>query len=290
MVSTPAARLCVLGAALLFSTGGAAIKLCDLTSWQIAGFRSGVAALVLWLLIPAWRGWRQPRVLVVAAAYAATLILYVTANTLTTAANAIFLQTSAPLYLLLLGPWLLGEPNRKSDLALVALLGVGVVLFFVGREAPLDTAPEPVRGNVLATASGLTWACTLLGLRWLGRRREPGGADPTGAAVVAGNALAFLLCLPLALSAVGEPGDWAVVAYLGTVQIGLAYVLLVRGVRGVPALEASLLLVLEPVLSGVWAWWIHGERPGAWALGGCVLILAGLLAQTLRRRGALPPA
>ena len=98
------ARIYVALAALLFSTGGAAIKLSALSSWQIAGFRSGIAAVVLFALLPAWRGVFDPRALLVGTAFAATMILYVTANTLTTAANAIFLQTSAPLYVLLLGP------------------------------------------------------------------------------------------------------------------------------------------------------------------------------------------
>jgi drug/metabolite transporter (DMT)-like permease len=284
MPSAGVARLYVLCAALLFSTGGAAIKLCALSSWQIAGFRSGLAAVLLWLLMPAWRTWWRPRALVVALAYAATLILYVTANTLTTAANSIFLQASAPLYLLVLGPRLLGEPNTRRDLAVVALVGVGLVLFFVGREAPLRTAPDPLRGNLLAAASGLTWALTLLGLRWLGRARRSPHEDPTGAAVVAGNALAFLLCLPLALPVV-EAGasDWLIVGWLGLFQIGLAYVALVRGVRSLRAIEVSLLLVLEPIANAGFAWWIHAERPGPWSLAGCGLVLIGTLVQALRQ-------
>lgn len=277
-------RLYVLAAALLFSTGGAAIKLATLSSWQIAGFRSGLAALALWLAIPAWRRCFEPRALLVGCAYAATMILYVTANTLTTAANAIFLQTTAPLYVLLLAPWLLGEQNRPRDFAVVTLLAVGLVLFFVGSDAPFRTAPEPLRGNVVGAASGVSWALALLGLRWLGRGATATGPDPAGAAVVAGNGIAFLVCLPLALPvSEGAPLDWLVVAYLGWVQIGLAYVFMVRGVRGVRAIEASLLLVLEPVLNAVWAWWIHGELPGAWSLAGCGLILVGLAALAIPR-------
>jgi drug/metabolite transporter (DMT)-like permease len=284
MPSVATSRLNVLAAALLFSTGGAAIKLCALSNWQIAGFRSGIAALILWLLFPAWRRWPDVRVLGVGVAYAATLILYVTANTLTTAANAIFLQTSAPLYLLLLGPWVLGERNRRSDLALVGVLAIGMVLFFVGREAPLGTAPDPLRGNIVAALSGITWACTVLGLRWLSRQPHPEGSDPAGAAVITGNAMAFVVCLPLALPVL-EAGasDWVTVSYLGVIQIGMAYVCLVRGVRGLRALETSLLLVLEPVLNAVWAWLIHGEQPGPWSLAGCTLILIALIAQASRR-------
>ena len=282
-------RFYVLAAALLFSTGGAAIKLVTLSSWQIAGFRSGLAALALWLAIPAWRHFWEPRALLVGCAYAATMILYVTANTLTTAANSIFLQTTAPLYVLLLAPRLLGERNRPRDIAVAGMLAVGLALFFVGSEPEFPTAPEPMRGNALAAASGVSWALTLLGLRWLARERpasgtDATGTDPTGAAVVAGNGLACLVCLPFALPVLeSAPIDWAVIGYLGLVQIGLAYACMVRGVRGVRAIEASLLLVLEPVLSAVWAWWIHGEYPGRWSLAGCALILAGLTTLAFRR-------
>jgi drug/metabolite transporter (DMT)-like permease len=279
-----ASRLYVLSAAVLFSTGGAAIKLCSLSSWQIAGFRSAIAAAVLWLLEPAWRRWAEPRALAVAVPYAVTLVLFVTANTLTTAANAIFLQTTAPLYLLALGPWLLGERTKPRDLAVVAVLAIGVGLLLAGREPPLRTAPDPTRGNLLAAASGLTWALTLIGLRRLARGVAGEGADPSGAAVVAGNALAFLLCLPLSVPVVESRAvDWMTIGYLGTVQIGLAYLCMIRGLRGLRAIEASLLLVLEPVLNAVWAWLVHGERPGARSLAGCAVILAGLLAQAVRR-------
>ena len=107
----------VFAAALLFSTGGAAIKACSLSSWAVASFRSGIAAVVLWLLLPgARRGWTW-RTILIGAVYAATLILFVLANKSTTSANAIFLQSTAPLYLLLLGPLVLREPIRKADLA-----------------------------------------------------------------------------------------------------------------------------------------------------------------------------
>jgi drug/metabolite transporter (DMT)-like permease len=277
------ARIYVALAALLFSTGGAGIKLSALSSWQIAGFRSGIAAVVLFALLPAWRGVFDQRALGVGVAFAATMILYVTANTLTTAANAIFLQTSAPLYVLLLGPLLLRESLRRSDLWVVALLVAGLALFFVGTEPPLATAPDPALGNALAAASGVTWAFTVVGLRWLGREPQSGGRDPTGAAVVVGNAIAFAVCLPFALPLGPSTAlDWGVVTYLGMFQIGLAYVCMVRGVRGVRALEVSLLLVLEPVLNALLSWAVHGEVPGSWAAAGCAVILTGLVFQALR--------
>jgi DME family drug/metabolite transporter len=271
----------VLVAALLFSTGGVAIKATALTSWQVAGLRSGVAALGLALLIPAWRRVWRLDALVVGLAYAATLVLYVTANKLTTAANSIFLQSTAPIYVLLLGPRLLGERARPADLVFAAVLAAGLALFFVGSEPPNATAPDPITGNLLAAAAGVAWALTILGLRWLGRRSGPSD-DPSGIAVVSGNLIAFVACAPWALPVVGaEPLDWAVIAYLGLFQIGLAYVFLTRGVRQLPAVEVSLLLLLEPVLSPIWAWWVHGEQSGAWSLAGCILIGVSTLGRSL---------
>jgi drug/metabolite transporter (DMT)-like permease len=283
MPSTTSHRLLILAAALLFSTGGAAIKATFLTNWEVACFRSGLAAAALMLAMPAWRRWWRPRSLLVGVAYAATMILYVSGNKLTTAANTIFLQSTAPIYLLLLGPWLLSERVRRSDLLLTVTLGLGMAMFFVGIDDPMATAPHPLRGNIVAALSGLSWALTILGLRWLGRIKRTNGDDPAGGAVVAGNIIACLFCIPFAFP-LGSSGvvDWAIIFYLGIFQIGLAYVCMTLGVRRLPALEASLLLLLEPVLNAVWAWMFHGERPGPWSLAGCAIILGATLVRALR--------
>jgi len=266
-------RLQVLGAALLFSTGGAAIKACSLGAWQVASLRSGIAALTLLLLIPAARRrWSWQSVLV-GAAYAATMILFVAGNKLTTAASTIFLQSSAPFYLLILAPWLLREPIRRRDLGVMAALGTGLVMLILGTDPPAETAPDPGLGNLLAAISGVCWALTLAGLRWLSREAH-GEASAGLSAVLAGNVLAFLVCLPAVFPLEADAADWGLLVFLGAIQIGLAYVFLTTGMRHVPALEASLLLLLEPVLNPVWAWLVHGERPGAWSLTGGALILA----------------
>jgi drug/metabolite transporter (DMT)-like permease len=289
-VSAPGAstlpRLQILAAALLFSTGGTAIKACALTGWQVASFRSGIAAIALLLLLPESRGWWRPRPLLVGVAYATTMVAYVTANKLTTAANTIFLQSTAPLYLLLLGPLVLGERIRRSDFAFTVMLALGMAMFFVGVEPPRETAPDPTTGNLIGALCGVSWAVTILGLRWLGR--DPSPEAPTAAAAsVAGNILACLVALPFALPVVeSTAGDWVAVGYLGVFQIGLAYVFLTRGVRHVPSLEVSLLLLLEPVTSALWAWLLLGERPAPWSLAGCLTILGSTVFFSLlgRRR------
>jgi drug/metabolite transporter (DMT)-like permease len=273
------ARLELLATAVLFSTGGAAIKAASFDGWQVASLRSGIAFLaVLLLLREARTRWTRHAILV-GAGYAATMILFVQSTKLTTAANAIFLQSTAPIYLVLLGPWLLGESNRKRDFIFLAVMGVGLLCFFVGTEPPVVTAPRPLEGNILALLSGLSWALTVAGLRYLGKSAPASGVQ----AVAAGNLIAFLFCLPFALPlASAGAKDWLVIVYLGVFQIGLAYFLLTRAIRSVRALDASLLLLIEPVLNPVWAWIVHGERPGAWALVGGAIILAASAVQARR--------
>ncbi len=274
----------MLAAAALFSTGGTVIKATSFTGWQVAALRSGVACVALLALSRAARRgwtWRTPLVGLVSAV---TLILFVSANKLTTAANAIFLQATAPLYLLLLSPLLLRERVRASDVGFMAVLAAGLALFFLGSEAPRETAPDPALGNLLAAASGLTWALTIAGLRWLARA-TPGEGGAGGAAVpatVAANGLGFLVCaafaFPLGPTTVG---DWAAVVFLGVFQIALAYLFLTASMRRVPAFEAALLLLLEPILSALIAAVVHGEWPGPFALAGCGLILAATLGHAL---------
>ncbi|MGA3023693.1 MAG: DMT family transporter [Bryobacteraceae bacterium] len=272
------ARLLVLAAAALFSTGGAAIKALSFSSWQVASFRSGVAALAILLLIPeARRNWRW-RYVPVAAAYALTLLFFVNANKLTTAANAIFLQAAAPLFVLAIGPLVLKEPIRRSDLLLMAGVASGMALFFCGHEAAVTTAPNPARGNVFGALSAVTYAITIAGLRWA----ERGHARGTSAGMVTvlmGNLLACAATLPMALPVTGwRWRDAAVIGWLGVFQIALAYLCLTRGIRHVPAFEATTLLLLEPTLNPVWTWLAHGERPAALSLlGGAVILSSTLL-------------
>jgi drug/metabolite transporter (DMT)-like permease len=280
-------RLLLVATAVLFSTGGVAIKAASLTGWQIAGFRSGVAAAALLLLLPeARRGWAW-RMVPVSAAYAATLVTFVLANRLTTAANAIFLQSTAPLYVLLLGPWLLAERVRRSDAPYIVAIVAGLALFFVGREPAVRTAPSPGEGDLLALGSGVFYALMLLGLRWLGRGQRSGSGLAT---VALGNILAFLAALPMALSvrtaSAISAADVAVILYLGVAQIGLAYYCLTRAIRHVTAFEATAILLIEPALNPVWVWLVHGERPGAWALTGAGLILSATLLNTWRQTAA----
>lgn len=200
------------------------------------------------------------------------LILFVSATKLTTAANAIFLQSTAPLYLLFIGPLILKEPLRRSDWALMAAMGLGMSFFFVSTEAAVATAPNPALGNLLAAASGVAWAIVVSSLRWVARD----GSDQHAAisTVLVGNVLAFAIAFAPALPLPQiSASDVAVMLYLGACQIALAYVCLSKAIRHVPAFEAAAILLVEPALNPIWTWLILGERPGPRAiLGGAILL------------------
>ena len=275
-------RLLLAAAGLLLSTGGAAVKAASLTGWQVASFRSGLAAAVLLAVIPGVRRQFRWSMLPVAAAYAATLILFVLANRLTTSANAIFLQATAPLYLLLLGPLLLREPIRRNDVFYMLAVAFGLALFFAGRDAAAATAPDPPRGNLLALGSGVTYALMLAGLRWQGKH---GHEDSGIATAIGGNVIAFVVALPMALPVTRfSAADVAVILYLGVAQVGLAYWCLTRAIRHVPAFEATTMLQIEPAMNPIWSWLAHGERPTAWALTGGAVIVCATIVNTWRGR------
>jgi drug/metabolite transporter (DMT)-like permease len=279
-------RLRIALAALLFSTGGAAIKAADFSAWQVASFRSGVAAITLLLLVPGARRGIDWKAALVGVAYAATLVLFVLANRLTTSANTIYLQSTAPLYVLLLAPLLLRERIRRRDLPIIAAVLVGLACVLLGRDHPSVTAPAPGRGNILAAMSGLTYALLLIGLRWLGRDAS---SDRGMSAVFLGNIFACVAVLPMALPLHTHGAvAWGVILYLGIFQIAVAYLMVTTGLRHVPAIEASLMLLVETAFNPVWSWLILGEVPALLALVGGGLIIGATIVQSVRAPSVAP--
>ncbi len=206
--------------------------------------------------------------------YAALLLLFVAANKLTTAANAIFLQYTAPVYVLLLEPFFFKERFRRADILVVAACVAGMSLFFVGQLRPQDVA-----GNLTALGSGFCFALFILSLR--GARA---GRVNRASSVIYGNLLICVATLPWFARAAGEvtTKDVLIVLYLGVVQLGLAYTLFTLGIaRGVRSLDAGVVSYTEPMLNPVWVFLFLGERPSKWAvLGGCIIV-AAVLAHTV---------
>ncbi|HKC23636.1 MAG TPA: DMT family transporter [Thermoanaerobaculia bacterium] len=269
-LSQRAGRLLIAAAAILWSTGGLAIKLVPLPALGVVFWRSAVAVAFLVLVFrPGVARWRRisPATALV---YAAMILTFVSATKMTTAANAIFLQYTGPLYVLLLAPFVLKEPFRRADAVSVLVALSGMTLFFVGR-----LEKGALAGNLMAVVSGVFFGLTVLLLR-----REA-NADPV-ASVIAGNALAALLSLPFARGSLAlDAKALGIILFLGVVQMGISYILFVRGLTVVPAAEASLLGMLEPMLNPLWAFLGIGERPSPWALVGGAVVLLSIAGRTL---------
>ena len=259
----PVLLLC---AALCWSLGGVLIKSIDWPPMAIAGGRSAIAIPMILLCIGRPRFTFSRAQIGGALGYAGTVILFVFATRMTTAANAIFLQYTAPIYVALIGRWYLGERASRIDWLVIAVALIGIALFFLDR---LTTAG--LWGNIIALGSGLAFASVALFLR-----KEKAGSPV--ASIVLGNIIVALAGAPFILQApsLGEDGLWRLLL-LGTVQLGLPYVLYAAAIKQVTALEATLIPLLEPVLNPLWVMLALDERPGPWAIVGGLLVLAAVL-------------
>lgn len=270
--------LFVLAAALLWSTGGLFIKWTSLAGLELSFCRSFFAAITV-AIVTRHEGFGINRVTAIASVlYAVLLILFVMATKETTAANAIFLQYTAPVYLLVLEPLIYKEKFRSRDLITVLVCVGGMALFFVGQLRPQD-----VTGNLYALASGLCFALYFLLLRHP-KAREVNRAS----SVIYGNVLAVVITAPWGLAAIGDMNlhDTLSVIYLGVVQLGIAYTLFtVAMARGVRSLDAGIICFIEPVLNPVWVFLVLGEQPSRWALlGGAIIVTAVIVHMLLGAR------
>lgn len=270
--------LLVLAAAIIWSTGGLFIKWTSLSGLELSFGRSLLAAITV-AIFTRREGFGINRVTVLASLlYAALLLLFVLATKETTAANAIFLQYTAPLYVLILEPLLYKEKFHQRDLLTVIACVVGMSLFFVGKLRPQD-----VTGNLLALTSGLCFAFYFLLLRHSSARTVNRASS-----VIYGNLLVVLLCAPAGLAALPNINtfDALAVLYLGVVQIGVAYTLFTLGMaRGIRSLDAGIVGYIEPVLNPIWVFLVLGERPSKWALiGGAIIISAVVVHTTMKAK------
>ncbi len=262
--------LLLLSAALCWSLGGLLIKSIDWPPMAIAGGRSGIAIPVMLLCIGRPRFTFSPAQIGGAIGYALTVALFVFATRMTTAANAIFLQYTAPIYVALIGRWYLGERALPIDWLVIGVALCGIALFFFDR-----LTISGFWGNIVALASGVAFASVALFLR-----KEKAGSPV--ASIILGNAIVALAGIPFMFQHSLGAGSWWRLILLGAVQLGLPYVFYGTAIKYVTALEATLIPLLEPVLNPLWVMLALGERPGPWAIFGGTLVLGAVLA-----RGAL---
>jgi drug/metabolite transporter, DME family len=265
----------VLGAAILWSTGGLFIKATHLSPFEVSFGRSLLATITI-VIFTRKEGFGLNRISAITSVlYAALLILFVVATKLTTAANAIFLQYTAPVYVLILEPIFYKEKFRGRDFVTVAVCLAGMSLFFVGKLRPQD-----VSGNLFALASGVCFAFFFLLLRHSKARQVNRAAS-----AIYGNLIAVVLCAPAFFGAMRRgisPEDYARLAYLGIVQIGFAYLLFTLAMaRGLRSLDAGIIGYVEPVLNPIWVFLFLGERPSGWAIIGGAIIIASVIVHML---------
>lgn len=256
--------------ATLWSTSGLLVKLLDWRPLSIWAGRSAVAFIVFLIYLRRFPkgkpSWAQA---IAGLCFLSTQLLFITSNKLTTAANAIFLQYTAPIYIVLLAAWFLDERPERADWVTMGIIFVGLVFFF-GDELNLDG----MVGNLLALLSGVTLAGMNVAMRAKGQRSP-------AETIMLGHLAGGILGMPSLLREAISLGDLAIIAFLGIFQIGLAFIFYSAAIRHVPAMEATLILTLEPVLNPIWVFLALGETPGPRALIGGIIVVGAVTGRAL---------
>ncbi len=249
---------------ILWSTGGMLIKLVDLNPIAIAGYRSIFAAILIAFFIKksAFKfSWNK---LLGAISYTAMVILFVSATKATTAASAILLQYTSPVYIAILGGWLLKEKANIRDWVVIFFVIIGMVLFFID-----DISSGSLQGNILAILSGVAMAFNTIFMR---REKD---ADPLEN-VFWGCILTIIVAFPFMVKHVPNMNGWVGIGLLGIFQLGLPYILYAKAIKHITALQSTFLSLIEPLLSPVWVFLTIGELPGLMSILGGIVVLASV--------------
>lgn len=270
MTSHQKGIIAIIIAALLWSTGGLFIKLISLDAYQLSFYRSIFSALTFFILFGRKALVLNFSVIINSVFYAGILILFVVATKLTTAANAIFLQYTAPIYVLIFEPLILRTPLRKINVISVIIAFVGMTLFFVG-----EISPAHFEGNLVALLSGICFAAFLIGIR----KSDESYRVP---AIFWGNILIPILCFNFVYPEFKiEMHDLLMIAYLGIFQIGLAYAVFTYSIKRIEGIEAALIAMIEPVMNPIWVYIGYGEKPSPYAILGGLIILTTITIRTI---------
>ncbi|WP_233256665.1 DMT family transporter [Opitutus sp. ER46] len=262
--------LLLVAAALCWSLGGLLIKAVTWSPLAVAGARGLIAGVFLLATNRALRFHFSRDQVIGAIAYAACTVTFCTATKLTTAANAILLQYTAPVWVALLGAWFLGERASRADWITIGTVLFGMALFFADA---LELTH--VLGNVIAVISGVCFAAMTVALR---RQKNTSAVE----SIILGNFLAFAVGLWWIVQSPALPGiGWGALLTLGVVQLGVSYWLYARAIRHVTALEAVLIPVIEPILNPIWVLLWSGERPSPFALVGGAVVLTAVTARAV---------
>jgi drug/metabolite transporter (DMT)-like permease len=262
--------LAVFLTAILWSSGGLFIKLISLNSMELSFFRCAIAAVVFALMFRKRILKLNRLALLNSFAYAAVLILFVIATKTTTAANAIFLQSTAPIYVLIFEPLLTKTKWERTNVITIAVCFWGMILFFMG-----DLTPGDIEGNIAALLAGVAFAAFFLGMK----KNEPQYGESS---IFYGNVIVALICIPFITNMNSiSLQDFAMVSFLGVFQIAFAYALFSYGLKRIIAVEASIISMFEPVLNPIWVFIGYGEVPSYYAIIGGIIIITAITARTI---------
>jgi len=265
-------------AALLWSSGGLLIKSVTIHPMAIAGIRSGAACLIVLLFLGRPRFTWSALQIGGALSYAVTVLCFVYATKLTTAANAILLEYTAPIYIALLGTWFLGERTTKADWLMIGACLAGMILFFMD-----SLGPGQLLGNIFGILTGLTFAFLAIFLK---KQKDTSNLE----SILLGNAIVAVIGIPFICFDLPDTKDLLWLLLLGAVQLGPPYVLYAKALRNVTALDSILIPIIEPILNPLWVFLLIKERPGPWAVvGGVIVLLAVTIRSVYLVRGKIPP-
>ncbi|MDF2521958.1 MAG: rane protein [Clostridia bacterium] len=248
---------------VMWSSGGILIKLVSTGSLAVSGLRSLIASMIILMYLrkPKFT-WSLYQVLG-GAAYASMAVTFVAATRLTTAANAVLLQYTAPIYVAILGSIILKEKVASKDIAVIAVTIIGIIMFFAD-----SFAAGGLLGNILAIISGFCFALFVVS------SRQQKSESPMET-ILLGNLITAVVCIPFVVSAQYDTKSILGIALLGIVQFGVPYVLYGIAIKHIRALDAVMIAVIEPILNPVWVFLFLGEKPGFWAvLGGAIVMIA----------------
>lgn len=265
--------LYVFTAALLWSSGGLFIKLISLSAMHLSFFRCSIAAITFALIFKKRILLFNKLSIINSLFYAMVLITFVIATKTTSAANAIFLQATAPIYVLIFEPLFNKTRYERINIITVAVCVLGMLLFFVGK-----LEPGHFEGNMIALLSGISFAALFLGMKQNDQQYQQ-------SSIFWGNILVAIICIPFLFSMeVITVTDLWMVSFLGVFQIAFAYAFFASGLKRIYAVEASIISMVEPVLNPIWVLVGYGEVPSPYSvLGGCIIIFA-ILMRTLFSR------
>lgn len=240
------------------------IKSVSWNAMAVTGARSFISAFVISLYLKRFKLRLTKDMLIAAFFYALMVTTFVGANKLTTAANAIFLQYTAPVYVAVFGNLILGEKMNISDYVALVFVFLGMALFFSERISSGNLV-----GNLLAILSGLAFGFFIIFLR------KQKNAQPAES-VVMGNIIAAAIGLPFVFQERITSSDIIGIILLGVIQLGLSYIFYSIAITKVKAFEAALIAVIEPILNPIWVLLITGEYPSKYALIGGAVIVASI--------------